>query len=173
MKGSFYIGKGGLVMLEIVGWVFIIVLFTIGFIGLVYPIIPASLFIFGGFIIYGLFFSFADLPWWFWLIEILFVLLLFGADFLANAVGVKKFGGSKAGLIGSTVGLIFGPFIIPFAGILIGPFLGAIIAEMLVNKSSIKKSIRSGIGSVVGFITSALTKGIIQAIMVGLFFWVI
>mgnify|MGYP000458769637 CR=1 FL=1 len=82
-------------MLEIVGWIFVLVFFAIGFIGLVYPVIPASLFIFGGFIIYGLFFSFSDLPWWFWLIEILFVLLLFGADFLANAVGVKKFGGEK------------------------------------------------------------------------------
>ncbi len=160
-------------MLESVGWIFVLVFFAIGFIGLVYPVIPASLFIFGGFIIYGLFFSFADLPWWFWLIEILFVLLLFGADFLANAVGIKKFGGSRAGLWGSTAGLIIGPFVIPFAGILIGPFLGAILAEIIVDRSSIKKSIRSGIGSVVGFITSALTKGIIQAVMVGLFFWVI
>ena len=159
--------------MEIIAWIVILLFFAVGFIGLIYPIIPAVLFIFGGFVVYGLFFDFGDLPWWFWLIESLFVILLFGADALANAFGVKKFGGSKAGLWGSTIGLIFGPFVIPIAGILIGPFIGAIIAELIFNKSTIKQSVKSGIGSVVGFITSVFTKGIIQVIMVVLFFFVV
>lgn len=159
--------------MEIFAWIVILLFFAVGFIGLIYPIIPAVLFIFGGFVVYGLFFEFSDLPWWFWLIESLFVILLFGADALANAFGVKKFGGSKVGLWGSTIGLIIGPFVIPIAGILIGPFLGAILAELIFNKSTIKQSVKSGIGSVVGFITSVFTKGIIQIIMVVLFFIVI
>ena len=159
--------------MEIVGWIVILLFFAVGFVGLVYPIIPAVLFIFGGFLMYGLFFSFADLPWWFWLIESLFVILLFGADMVANAFGVKKFGGSKAGLWGSTIGLLIGPFVIPIAGILIGPFIGAILAELIFNRSTVKQSISSGIGSVIGFITSVFTKGIIQIIMVVLFFFVI
>ncbi|GKW44346.1 DUF456 domain-containing protein [Planococcus sp. NCCP-2050] len=159
--------------MEVFAWIVILLFFAVGFVGLIYPIIPAVLFIFGGFVVYGLFFEFSDLPWWFWLIESLFVILLFGADALANAFGVKKFGGSKAGLWGSTIGLIIGPFVIPIAGILIGPFLGAILAELIFNKSTIKQSVRSGIGSVVGFITSVFTKGIIQIIMVILFFIVI
>jgi hypothetical protein len=159
--------------MEIIGWVLVLLFFAIGFIGLVYPIIPAVLFIFGGFLIYGLFFDFSELPWWFWLIQSLFVILLFGADMLANAFGVKKFGGSKAGLWGSTLGLLIGPFVIPIAGILIGPFLGAILAELAVNRSTPKQAVKSGIGSVVGFITSVFTKGIIQTVMVALFFFVI
>ena len=159
--------------MEIVGWIVILLFFAVGFVGLVYPIIPAVLFIFGGFLMYGLFFNFADLPWWFWLIESLFVILLFGADMVANAFGVKKFGGSKAGLWGSTIGLLIGPFVIPIAGILIGPFIGAILAELIFNRSTVKQSISSGIGSVIGFITSVFTKGIIQIIMVVLFFFVI
>lgn len=159
--------------MEIFAWIVILLFFAVGFVGLIYPIIPAVLFIFGGFVVYGLFFEFSDLPWWFWLIESLFVVLLFGADALANAFGVKKFGGSKAGLWGSTIGLIVGPFVIPIAGILVGPFLGAILAELIFNKSTIKQSVKSGIGSVVGFITSVFTKGIIQIIMVVLFFLVI
>jgi hypothetical protein len=119
---------------------------------------------------YGLFFSFGDLPWWFWAIESLFVVLLFGADLLANAFGVKKFGGSKAGLWGSTIGLLVGPFVIPIVGILIGPFIGAVLAELAFNRSTVKQSVRSGIGSVVGFVTSVVTKGTIQAVMVLLFF---
>lgn len=159
--------------MEIVGWGLIVISFVIGFIGLVYPIIPSVIFIVGGFLLYGVFFSFADLPWWFWLIEVLFVILLFGADMMANAFGVKKYGGSKAGIWGSTIGLLIGPFVLPFAGIILGPFLGAIIAELLFARKSIKQAIKTGFGSVIGFLTSVITKGIVQIVMIVIFFWVV
>lgn len=159
--------------MEYLGWALIIICFIIAFIGLVYPIIPAVVFILGGFLMYGLFFTFSDLPWWFWLIEILFVILLFGADMMANAFGVKKYGGSKAGIWGSTIGLLIGPFIIPFFGILIGPFVGAIIAELVITRTSIKQALKTGVGSVVGFLTSVLTKGIVQIVMIVIFLWVV
>jgi uncharacterized protein len=156
--------------MEIVAWIVIVALFIVAFIGLVYPIIPSVLFIAAGFIAYGLFFSFGDFPWWFWVIEILFVILLFAADTVANLVGVKKFGGSNAGMWGSTLGLIFGPFVIPFAGIILGPFIGAIIAELIVSRKSVMQSVKVGVGSVVGFITSVVTKGIVQIVMLIVFF---
>ncbi|MFF5995356.1 DUF456 domain-containing protein [Lysinibacillus sp. KU-BSD001] len=155
--------------MDIVAWILIIAFFAIAFIGLIYPIIPSVLFIVGGFVVYGLFYSFSELPWWFWLIEILLVVLLFGADTVSNLIGVKKFGGSKAGMWGSTIGLLVGPFVIPFAGILIGPFLGAVIAELLITKSDWEQALKTGVGSLVGFLTSVVTKGILQAIMIILF----
>ena len=108
-------------------------MFIIAFVGLVYPIIPSALFIVGGFLLYGFIDTFDGMTVWFWVIQALFVILLFGADTLSNLVGVKKFGGSKAGMWGSTIGLLIGPFVIPIAGILIGPFLGAVIAELVRN----------------------------------------
>ena len=159
--------------MDIVAWILIIAFFAIAFIGLIYPIIPSVIFIIGGFIVYGLFYSFSDLPWWFWVIEILLVVLLFGADTVSNLVGVKKFGGSKAGMWGSTIGLLIGPIVIPFAGILIGPFLGAVLAELFVTKSSWEQSLKTGVGSLVGFLTSIVTKGIVQIGMILLFFIVI
>ncbi|MET1014255.1 MAG: DUF456 domain-containing protein, partial [Paenisporosarcina sp.] len=157
--------------MDYLAWGLIIICFIIGFIGLVYPIIPSVVFVLGGFFLYGLFFSFSDLPWWFWLIEILFVILLFGADMMANAFGVKKYGGSKAGIWGSTIGLLIGPIIIPFFGILLGPFIGAIIAELLITRTSIKQALKTGYGSVIGFLTSVLTKGIVQIVMICIFLW--
>ncbi len=159
--------------MDIVAWILIIAFFAIAFIGLIYPIIPSVIFIIGGFIVYGLFYSFSDLPWWFWVIEILLVVLLFGADTVSNLVGVKKFGGSKAGMWGSTIGLLIGPFVIPFAGILIGPFLGAVLAELFVTKSSWEQALKTGVGSLIGFLTSIVTKGIVQVGMILLFFIVI
>ena len=157
-------------VLDIIAWILIVVLFIVAFVGLVYPIIPSVLFLLGGFIVYGLFYSFSDLPWWFWVIELLFVALLFAADTISNLVGVKKFGGSKAGMWGSTIGLLIGPFVIPFAGIIAGPFIGAVIGELIVERSNIQQAIKVGVGSVIGFLTSVVTKGMIQVVMIVLFF---
>ncbi len=154
--------------MEILAWILITACFIVAFVGLIYPIIPSVMFIIAGFVVYGLFFSF-HLPWWFWVIEILFIVLLFATDTMANIIGVKKFGGSKAGMWGSTIGLLIGPFVIPFAGIIIGPFLGAVIAELMVERTSVYQAIRTGVGSVVGFVTSVATKGIIQIVMIVIF----
>ena len=155
--------------MDIIAWVLIIACFIIAFVGLVYPIIPSVVFIVLGFIVYGLFYSFADLGWLFWAIEILFIVLLFVADSLANLIGVKKFGGTKAGMWGSTIGLLIGPFIIPVVGILIGPFIGAVIGELIVTKTDYKQALKAGIGSLVGFLTSVVTKGAIQVVMIIIF----
>lgn len=156
--------------MDIVYWSIIVVMFIIGFVGLIYPVIPSVLFIFAGFILYGLFFSFLPFNWLFWTVQILFVVLLFLADYVSNIIGVKKFGGSKAGVWGSTIGLLIGPFVIPAFGIIVGPFLGAIIAELLVHKKDVVTATRIGFGSVIGFISSVVTKGFIQIIMIGYFF---
>jgi uncharacterized protein len=152
--------------MQILYWTIVITLFIVAFIGLIYPIIPSALFIFAGFLLYGFFFSFDSFNWSFWVIEGLLVILLFGADYVANLIGVKKYGGSKAGVWGSTFGLLVGPFVIPIFGILVGPFIGAILAELIVNKKNLKDSIKIGFGSVIGFISSVITKTIIQSLMI-------
>ncbi|WP_077618819.1 DUF456 domain-containing protein [Bacillus sinesaloumensis] len=152
--------------MSVLMWIIIIALFVIAFIGLIYPIIPSVLFIAGGFLVYGLFQGFESLSVWFWVIEGLFLLLLLGADYATNLLGVKKYGGSKAAVWGSTIGLLIGPFIIPIFGIILGPFLGAVVAELLVHKKGLKDALRSGLGSLIGFLSGVLAKGVIQAIMI-------
>jgi uncharacterized protein len=159
--------------MDILSWIVIIAMFIISFIGLIYPIIPSVIFILGGFMLYGLFFSFEEFNWLFWTIQILFVVLLFSADYLANMLGVKKYGGSKAGVWGSTIGLLVGPFVIPIIGILIGPFLGAVIAELVIHRKGFTESLKIGLGSVIGFISSVITKSIVQVVMIAYFLFVV
>lgn len=156
--------------MEILAWILIGLSFAIAFVGLVYPIIPSVIFLLLGYLIYGLFFSFAELTWFFWIIQILFVVLIFSADMLANAASVKRFGGTKPGLYGSTIGLLVGPFAIPVAGIIIGPFLGGFLAELLISRKKPKEAFRAGIGSFVGLITSSIVKAILFIIMIVIFF---
>ncbi|MFC7783270.1 MULTISPECIES: DUF456 domain-containing protein [unclassified Rossellomorea] len=159
--------------MEMIYWSIIIVLMILSFVGLIYPILPSVVFLIGSFILYGVFFSFEPFSWLFWTVQVLFVILLFGADYMANLIGVKKFGGTRAGIWGSTIGLLIGPFVIPVIGILIGPFLGAIIGEWVVHRSDLKTAVKVGVGSVVGFISSVVTKGIIQIVMAIYFFVII
>ncbi|MBC8078819.1 MAG: DUF456 family protein [Gorillibacterium sp.] len=159
--------------MEILGWVFVLLLFTVGMIGIVYPVLPSVVSIYGAFFVYGLFFSFEPFGFWFWAFQTAIFLAIFVGDYVISAFGVKKFGGSRASVIGSTIGLIIGPFVFPFLGLILGPFLGAALGEWTMG-SNLKKSLKVGVGSLVGFFSSAIVKIILQALMIILFFtWII
>ncbi len=152
--------------MTIIAWLVIGSLFVLSFIGLIYPVLPASLFLIAGFLVYGWLFSFDSLGLWFWIIQGILILLLFATDYASNYFGVKKRGGSKHAIWGSTIGIIVGPFIIPIIGILIGPFVGAIVGEWIHQKGDLKQAVRVGIGSLLGFIGGGAVKFIIQSGMV-------
>jgi len=93
------------------------------------------------------------------LLTITFVLAItiFIADYFIPVIGSKYFGGSKYGIIGTSVGLLIGLLSpIPF-GIIIGAFLGALIGEYFGGKS-ISEGIKPAIGSLVGIISSSIIK---------------
>lgn len=95
-------------------------------------------------------------------------LLVFVLDFIIPAIGTKKFGGSKYGVIGTTIGLIVGIIApIPF-GIIIGPFVGAYIGEMMYQNNS-KVATKAAFGSLVGFLTSSFMKFVVCVVFLGMF----
>lgn len=154
--------------LDIMGWTLIVLLFAVGMAGTVYPVLPGAVAIYLAFFVYGWFFSFGELDWIFWIIQTLIFIVLFIADYAVSAWGVKRFGGTKASVWGSTIGLIAGPFVIPAFGLIIGPFAGAVIGEMLTG-ASLEKSMKVGWGSLVGLFTSVVVKIILQSVMIVLF----
>ncbi|OBZ09392.1 DUF456 domain-containing protein [Bacillus sp. FJAT-26390] len=159
--------------MDILGWALVILLFVVGMAGAIYPILPGALAIYGAFFVYGWFFSFSEFGFLFWSIQTIIVIALFIADYAVSAWGVKRFGGSRASVIGSTIGLIFGPFVIPALGLIIGPFVGAVIGEIIIG-TNIQKSLKVGLGSVVGLFTSVVVKVVLQLAMIVLFvLWLI
>jgi hypothetical protein len=154
--------------LEILAWVIVVLLFVIGMLGAVYPILPGAVAIYAAFFVYGFMVSFKPFGWMFWTIQTLIVAVLFIADYAVNAWGVKRYGGSRASVIGSTVGVIIGPFVIPAFGLVIGPFAGAVIGELIAG-SDLKRSVKVGWGSLVGLYTSVVVKIVLQALMIVLF----
>jgi uncharacterized protein YqgC (DUF456 family) len=72
-------------------------------------------------------------------------------DYIVPIWGTRRFGGSKYGTRGATVGLIIGFFLGPL-GIILGPLIGAFVGEMIF-KDDINYAIKAGFGSLLGFMT--------------------
>ncbi|MBS3887293.1 MAG: DUF456 domain-containing protein [Firmicutes bacterium] len=146
-----------------------VIFFILGLAGIVLPVLPGIILIYVGMLIYGFMTQFATLDANFFLLQGLVVLLASGLDFVATAVGTKRFGGSKNAVWGSVIGiliglLLFGPF-----GIILGSFLGAVIAEILQGKN-MNIAIRSGFGTLIGIVGATALKIIIGVLMIIAFF---
>ncbi|WP_341217051.1 DUF456 domain-containing protein [uncultured Wocania sp.] len=106
------------------------------------------------------------------IITLIIAILIWVLDYIIPAIGTKRFGGTKFGMIGTTLGLIVG-LITPIpGGIIIGPFVGALIGELLNNADS-KTAFKAAFGSFIGFLTSTFIKFIVAIIYLGLFIGVL
>jgi uncharacterized protein YqgC (DUF456 family) len=80
-------------------------------------------------------------------------------DYLIPIWGTKKFGGTKYGVWGCTLGFLAAFWIGPW-GVIIGPFVGAFIGEMIAQDSS-KTAFKAALGSFVGFLLGSFLKLVI------------
>ena len=80
------------------------------------------------------------------------------ADYLLPAWMTRRFGGSRAGAIGATVGVFAGFFLFPPAGIVLGPFAGAVVGELLHDGRDSARAFRVGFGSFLAFVVGTGAK---------------
>ena len=140
---------------------------VLGVIGSFLPVLPGPLTSWVGLLILHLTDA-IPMNWTFLIMTLLFTIFIWFLDYIIPAIGTKRFGGSKYGMIGTSLGLIIGLLSpIPF-GIIIGPFVGALIGE-LINKSDSQTAIKAAFGSFLGFLTSTFIKFIVAVIYLGLF----
>lgn len=104
----------------------------------------------------------------FLIITLVIAIAIWVLDYIIPAIGTKRFGGTKYGVIGTTIGLIVGLFAPIPGGIIIGPFVGALIGE-LINKNDTKTATKAAFGSFIGFLTSTFIKFVVAIIYFGLF----
>jgi len=149
--------------------VFVAALFMLfGIIGSFLPILPGPLTSWFGLLILHLTDA-IPMNWTFLVIWLAIAILIWLLDYFIPALGTKRFGGSRYGMIGTTIGLLVGLFSpIPF-GIIIGAFVGALIGE-LINKNDKDVALKAAFGSFLGFLTSTFLKFIFAVIYLGLFF---
>ena len=159
----------------------------IGLIGCVVPMLPGVPLAYVGLLLLH-FTERVDFSWQFLVLWAVITIVIQVLDFVIPAWGTKKFGGTKWGASGSTIGLLIGLFMGP-VGIVAGPFVGAVVGEMLYFKrypqttpesdtpalpnakpqTNFNRALRAGFGSFVGFLTGTLLKCICCGVMIAYF----
>ena len=84
-------------------------------------------------------------------------------DYVVPAWGTKKFGGTKYGVWGSTIGVLVGLFF-GAVGVIAGPLIGAILGELIGGKE-VKEALKAGWGSFVGLLCGTILKLICCGLM--------
>lgn len=147
--------------------IFASVLMLLGLIGSFLPVLPGPLTSWAGLLI--LYFNpNIDLSNTTIIVTLIIAVLIWVLDYIIPAMGTKRFGGTKAGMIGTTIGLILGILSPIPGGIILGPFIGAFVGELL-NNATIKTALRAAFGSLLGFLTSAFIKLMVSIVYLGLF----
>ena len=146
------------------------ILMLVGILGSILPVIPGTPISWLGLVVLHLAPS-IPFDWLFIIITGIVAIGIYVMDYIIPAIGTKKFGGSKAGAWGTTIGLIIGILAPIPGGILIGPFAGALIGELVFNKTKGPQAFKAAVGSFIGFLTSTFIKFMATLVYLGLFIY--
>jgi uncharacterized protein YqgC (DUF456 family) len=142
-----------------------IALMLIGLTGCFVPVIPGPPICYVSLLVIH-FFSSYSIPTDFlinWAVVMTAITIL---DVWLQIYGVKRFGGKKMAIRGTTIGLVLGLFIPPF-GFVLGPFIGAFVGAYL--ESSDKDFLqvtKIAFGSFIGLLSGVLLKLVVCLFMV-------
>jgi uncharacterized protein len=154
--------------MELFWWLFAIVLFAVGLIGTVLPIVPGTTIILAAAIIHRMMLGAEkSISWQIIAILVLLTLVSYLIDFLGSYFGAKYFGASRWGTFGAIAGALVGLFFgIP--GLFIGPVIGAIAGEFVAGKKMIEAG-KAGWGSLLGNLGGMIGKLAIAFSMITIF----
>ena len=155
--------------MDIVLLVFGFIFMLVGILGSFLPVLPGPTISWIGLLLLYLTKVVPD-DWLFLGITLVIALTVFALDYIIPAVGTKKFGGTRAGMLGTMIGLLvalFFPILGPL-GIIIWPFVGALVGELL-NKADKKTATKAAFGSFIGFLTGTFLKFMVTIVYLGLF----
>ena len=139
-----------------------IILMLVGILGSILPLLPGPPLCFLALLVQQLR---SDTPFtakflWIWAAITVVITVL---DYVVPLYGTRKYGGSKYGVWGSTIGLIAGFWLGPL-GIIIGPFVGAFVGEFIASNDS-EHALKAAWGSFVGFLFGTLLKLVVCLVM--------
>jgi uncharacterized protein YqgC (DUF456 family) len=154
--------------MELFWWLFTIVLFAVGLIGTVLPVIPGTTIILAAAIIHRMMLGAEkSIGWRSIAILLLLTLATYALDFLSGYFGAKYFGATKWGMFGAVIGALVG-IVFGIIGLFIGPVIGAITGEFIAGKRLIDAG-RAGWGSLLGNLGGIIGKLVIALVMIAIF----
>ncbi len=97
-----------------------------------------------------------DFSWQFLLIWGMITLVVQVLDYFVPAWGTKRYGGTRYGIWGSTLGVFVGLFF-GAVGVIVGPLVGAVLGELIGGKE-VAEALRAGWGSFIGILCGTIIK---------------
>ena len=154
--------------MELFWWLFTIVLFAVGLIGTVLPIIPGTTIILAAAVIHRMMLGAEkSIGWRSIAVLVLLTLATYALDFLAAYFGAKYFGATKWGMCGAIFGALAGLFF-GIIGLFVGPVIGALAGEFIAGKKMIDAGL-AGWGSLLGNLAGMIGKLVIALVMITIF----
>lgn len=142
----------------------------LGIIGAFLPVLPGPLTSWVGLLLLH-FTKAIPMNWTFLGITLAIAVAIWILDYFIPAMGTKKFGGTKYGVYGTTIGLFVGLFLIPIPfGFLLGAFLGAYIGELCYDNKDKNRALKASYGAILGFLASTTIKFLVATAYFVLFF---
>jgi uncharacterized protein YqgC (DUF456 family) len=148
-------------------WLLSAVLVITGVVGMVLPVFPGAVLVLAGLVVAAWAENFVYVGWGTISVLALLTVFTYVVDFLAGALGAKKFGASKRAIIGAALGAFIGIFF-GLPGILVGPFLGSVLGELSVRRD-LQAAGSVGIGVWLGLVLGTATRFAIVFTMLGVF----
>jgi len=154
--------------MELFWWLFTIVLFAVGLVGTVLPIIPGTTIILAAAVIHRMMVGAEkSIRWRSIAVLVLLTLATNALDFLGAYFGAKYFGATKWGMFGAVLGALAALFF-GIVGLFVGPVIGAIMGEFIAGKKMIAAG-RAGWGSLLGNLAGMIGKLMIALVMITIF----
>jgi uncharacterized protein len=151
--------------------ILVALLFLAGLVGSVVPWLPGPLFVVAGALVWAVATDFETIAAGRLAILALIAVAAFVLDFVAGALGARRYGASRWGVIGAIVGSVVGLFFGP-VGLVVGCIVGAVAGELL-RGGDVDRSLRSGVGAVIGLLAGLAVDLVASLTMIGLFLvWV-
>lgn len=158
-----------------------ILLIIVGFVGSVLPVLPGPPLAFVSLLLL----VFVDnakakmgVNHYAWLIALgVLTIFITAADYYMPIWGTRKFGGTKAGSRGTTIGLLVAVVLAVMTSglgailIILGPFVGAYLGEKITGQTP-QVALKSAKGSFLGFLVGTLMK-VLVVIAIGIYFIVL
>jgi len=155
---------------QIVVLVLTSLIMLVGVIGTVLPIIPGTILIFGGALLYALVEGFQTVGWPTLVVLGILAAVATTADLWASSIGAKLGGASGwSVLIGLVAGLV-GLVVFGLPGAIIGAVLGVLVTE-IVRVGDWRLALKAGSGWVIGWALSTIVQLGVGLIMVAIFAW--
>jgi uncharacterized protein YqgC (DUF456 family) len=155
--------------MELFWWLFTVVLFAVGLLGTVVPVLPGTIIVLAGAIIHRIMLGAEkSIGWKTIVVLVMLTLLSYAFDFLGSYFGAKYFGATRWGAFGAIVGALIGLFF-GLIGLFVGPVIGALAGEFIAGKRMIDAG-RAGWGSLLGNLGATIGKLVIALAMVAIFF---